>query len=137
MGHLTNPIGFRVGRTQKWKSLWASSPAFYAVQSRTAERVAQYFKSFFGFILGNKFRDKGLVYSHVWLRSKVNRLVITVFLYSGNLVKIQKRKYLKFLSYVNSPKAEKVNLVTLPRGGLVKKAKVSKPREGLKKLFTL
>lgn len=138
MGHLTNPIGFRAGRTQTWKGLWASSAPLYAVEEQMVERVTQYFKLFFGFILGDRFRDKGLVYSHIWLRSKINRLAITIFLYSANLIKFQKWRYIKFLNYVHakvkSPSKTKGQRKVKGRFPKVKVIKRVKRLKGVKKL---
>ena len=130
MGHLTNPLGFRVGRSQYWKSLWASSPQLYAAFNNNFLFINNYFKIFFGHVLPVQLHYKGLVYSHAWIRLNLNRLVITLFLYSANLVKMQKPKYIKFLAYLKHRVDERKQVKRLQKrerkGIVLKKAKNGK-----------
>jgi len=93
MGHLTNPIGFRIGRTVGWSSGWAVDSILYKQCIIKEESIKWYLHNFFE-ELPFFFRRNGFILSHVTLLKQAKRYLICLYLYSANLVYIQHPRFL-------------------------------------------
>lgn len=82
MGHIVNPVGFRVGRSVSWRARWTGCN--YSQSLQRSMLLVEYFK------MVVKKMPLALLFSHVrWLGNSV-----FVFVYSPNLVYLKKPRLL-------------------------------------------
>jgi hypothetical protein len=95
MGHITNPIGFRVGRTSSWSSLWSSDKSTYANNWIIDYSFSRYFEFLF-----KKFNcliyKKGFIFSHVELYKYSKFYLLKVYVYNSNLMLLHKGRFFYF-----------------------------------------
>jgi hypothetical protein len=97
MGHLTNPTGFRVGRTLKWPYKWSSDNISYFKYFFIMSGLQSYlFTLFSGFLRG--VRKFGILFSHVRLMVSLRTFFVRIFVYSRDFLRLSKRKFVIFIS---------------------------------------
>lgn len=95
MGQLTNPTGFRIGRTLKWPSKWMHDKTVYVKYFFIMKSLYLYINRFF-FSLVTLLRKAKFVFSHLRLLFGVRNVIIRIFIFSRDFLKATKRRKLKF-----------------------------------------
>ena len=95
MGHLINPIGFRLNRKEiKESYIPLYTKNNYRQSTNNIVEVSLYLKQFFGQSL---FKKAGVIYSHFKLYESIKEVLILVYLYIPDLIISNKRKFARYL----------------------------------------
>lgn len=95
MGQLSNPLGFRIGRTSSWNSLWSSDIQTFKNNFVKENLFKYYFKNLFLNFRNLSFR-RGFILSHVDVLKIVSGYIIKVYIYNSNIMKLQRNKFFYF-----------------------------------------
>jgi len=97
MGHLTNPTGFRVGKSIRWPYKWSSDKLSYASYIYFTSLIFNYVNNMFSYIIP-KIKKMGLVLSHLRLSFTLSKIFLRIFLYSRDYLRMCKKRYAFFIS---------------------------------------
>ena len=92
MGHLINPIGYRLGRG---KQKFVLEPNQLKKTVNFAADIDNYLKTAFSKYV---VRRTGVIYSHFNIFSTIHEILLNVFFYAPDFVVLQKRKFIKYIS---------------------------------------
>lgn len=80
MGHLINPIAFRLGWTKNWCDSWYSELSYYPEFLHYILKIRLFLNSFF---FNQRLYDGSILVSHFFLRFKSNKIFLDFFFYVG------------------------------------------------------
>jgi hypothetical protein len=84
MGHLVNPIAFRLGHSRSWEDTWYIKNIYYPEFLHSMIRIRQYLYYFWT----TKYMEKrGFLLSHLYFYKFIKNLLIKIFLYNIDLEK--------------------------------------------------
>lgn len=84
MGHLVNPIAFRLGHSRSWEDNWYIKNIYYPEFLHSMIRIRQYLYYFWT----TKYMEKrGFLLSHLYFYKFLKNLLIKIFLYNIDLEK--------------------------------------------------
>lgn len=95
MGHITNPVGFRVGRVNNWSSLWSVDKYAYANNWILDLSFQKYFEFLFGKLQILSYK-KGFIFSHADVFLSSNSYYVIVYIYNSNLMLLHKGRFYYF-----------------------------------------
>lgn len=80
MGHLINPIAFRLGWTKNWCDSWYSELSYYPEFLHYILKIRLFLNSFF---FNQNFYNASILVSHFTLKFKSNKIFLDFFFYNG------------------------------------------------------
>lgn len=85
MGHLINPISFRLGKSRQWNSVWFADPTsvIYSSLVKSDWVLFLFFRRFFDSKL---FFYNGYIFSHVKVIREGAKICCTVYFYDGGFI---------------------------------------------------
>ncbi len=84
MGHLINPIAYRLGHTRSWEDSWFVRNIYYPEFLHSIFKIRQYIYYFWT----TRFMEKkGMLLSHFYIYKFSKYLLIKIFLYNTDLEK--------------------------------------------------
>lgn len=85
MGHLINPISFRLGKSRQWNSVWFADPTsvLYSSLVKSDWVLFLFFRRFFDSKL---FFYNGYIFSHVKVIREGTKICCTVYFYDGGFI---------------------------------------------------
>jgi hypothetical protein len=110
MGHISNPIGFRLGLSRAWK-VKASSPR-YNYQEDVYNQVSQIIHTYFG---SRSMERKAIIYSHTLVKFTTFKTIFcNVFLYDARFELNFAKYYTAFFKRIRKVRAKRANNLSKP-----------------------
>ncbi len=104
MGHITNPVGFRVGRLTNWLSLWSANKELYAQNWIIDLSFQRYFLYLFHKLDCLSYK-KGFIFSHAEVFLISNFFYVTLYVYNSNIMLLHKGRFFYFWSRLSKIKS--------------------------------
>ena len=84
MGHLVNPIAYRLGHTRSWEDNWFIRNIYYPEFLHSMLKIRQYIHYFWT----TRFMEKkGVLLSHFYIYKFIKNLLVKIFLYNTDFEK--------------------------------------------------
>ena len=90
MGHLVNPIAFRLGHTRSWEDNWYIKNIYYPEFLHSILKIRHYLYYFW---TTRNMEKKGILLSHFYIFKFIKNLLIKIFLY---YIDLEKNSYFFF-----------------------------------------
>jgi len=92
MGHLVNPIAFRLGHSRSWEDNWYVKNIYYPEFLHSILKIRHYLYYFW---TTRNMEKKGILLSHFYIYKFIKNLLIKIFLYYIDLEKNSYSYYAK------------------------------------------
>ena len=106
MGHLINPIAYRLGHSRSWEDSWFVKNVYYPEFLHSMLKIRNYIYYFWTTYLMEK---KGILFSHFYIYKFLKKLLVKIFLYNTDLEKniyafyalilVQRREWFYLISH--------------------------------------
>jgi len=84
MGHLINPIAYRLGHSRSWEDSWFVKNVYYPEFLHSMLKIRNYIYYFWTTYFMEK---KGILFSHFYIYKFLKKLLVKIFLYNIDLEK--------------------------------------------------